>query len=253
MSSRSVSTSSPFQSHNKLLASLPSGEYQRVAPLLRTVSLRLREVIQKQDQPIDNVYFLTSGACSLVKNLHDGHVGEVAIVGGEGVIGASIFFGQWIAECDALVLLPNSTADVMSADTFSAEMDHRGTLFDRVTRFNQALMSQIMQTTVCNGLHSAEERCCRWLLMAHDRAGSDEFAFTHDLIASMLSVRRPTVTVIIGALQHAGVIQYRPKSVRIVEREKLEAVACECYRRVKSSMSRLLPESEFSLDGSYAP
>jgi CRP-like cAMP-binding protein len=227
---------------NKLLASLPVEDYQRIAPHLRAVPLAAKQVVHKQDQRIKEVYFPGGGALSLVKTLQDGQVVEVATVGAEGAVGASVFFGQQFSDCDVIVQLAGPGAQVMSADTFNAEMDKRGAFFNHVVRYNQALMSQIMQTTVCNGLHSAEQRCCRWLLMTSDRAASDEFKITHELLATMLGVRRPTVTLVAASLQKAGLIDYRRGTVKIVDREKLEAAACECYRTVKEQMRRLLPD-----------
>jgi CRP-like cAMP-binding protein len=227
---------------NRLLASLPVEEYQRIVPRMRSVPLTPRQVVQKQDERIHDVYFPNGGAVSLVKTLHDGQVAEVATVGAEGAVGTSVFFGQEFADCDVIVQLSGPGALAMSADAFTAEMDNRGAFFNHVVRYNQALMSQIMQTTVCNGLHSAEQRCCRWLLMTSDRAASDEFKITHELLATMLGVRRPTVTLVAASLQKAGLIDYRRGTVKIVDREKLEAASCECYRTVKEQMRRLLPD-----------
>ena len=229
-------------SSNKLLASLPQEDYQRIARGLRSVPMNLRDVLQKQDQPIEDVYFPGGGAFSLVKTLQDGKVAEVATVGSEGAVGASVFFGQRIADCEALVQVKGPGAQVMSAELFNAEMERRGAFYNRVVRYNQALMSQIMQTTVCNGLHSAEQRCCRWLLMTRDRAGKDEFELTHEFLAMMLGVRRPTVTLVANELQKAGLIAYRRGFVTIVDSQKLEASSCECYQTVKQQMRRLLPD-----------
>lgn len=233
------------QPANKLLASLPREDYQRIAPHLRSVPTKRRQVLQHQDEPISEVYFPSGGALSLVKTMHDGQVAEVATVGAEGAVGASVFFGQRINECDVLVQLP-SGAQAMPADAFNAEMEKRGAFYSRVVRYNQALMSQIMQSTVCNGLHSAEQRCCRWLLMTRDRAGSDEFPMTHEFLAAMLGVRRPTVTLVAAHLQRAGLIQHRRGFVKIIDREKLEAASCECYQTVKQQMRRLLPDIDAS-------
>jgi CRP-like cAMP-binding protein len=246
----SLSTPS-YQSANKLLASLPADEFQRIAPLLRTVSMSLRKVLQKQDEPVEQVYFPSGGACSLVKTLQDGQVAEVATVGAEGAVGIGVFFGQLLADCDVLVQVPGPGVEVMSADAFNAAMARRETFFNHVIRYNQALMSQIMQTTACNGLHSAERRCCRWLLMTHDRAGTDEFRLTHELLALMLGVRRPTVTIVVASLQHAGLIRYRRGFVMIVDRPALETAACECYFSVKNSMARLLPEVGIPISQSW--
>lgn len=235
------------RSPNKLLASLPLEDYQRIAPNLRSVPMKLKQVLQKQDNPIEDVYFPGGGAFSLVKTLSDGQVAEVATIGAEGASGAGVFFGQRVADCDVLVQVTGPSAQVMSAELFNVEMERHGAFFNRVVRYNQALMSQIMQTTVCNGLHSAEERCCRWLLMSHDRAGADEFPLTHEFLATMLGVRRPTVTIVASHLQQAGLIQYRRGSVTILDRAKLEAASCECYGTVRDQMRRLLPDVQAPL------
>ena len=166
---------------------------------------------------------------SLVKTLNDGQVAEVATVGAEGAVGAGVFFGQRVADCDVIVQLTGPSAQMMSAEVFNDEMGKHGAFFNRVVRYNQALMSQIMQTTVCNGVHSADQRCCRWLLMTHDRAGANEFPLTQEFLATMLGVRRPTVTIVAHQLQQAGLIQYRRGFVSILDRAKLEAASCECY------------------------
>jgi CRP-like cAMP-binding protein len=209
--------------------------------------MKLKQVVHKQDELIEDVYFPSGGAFSLVKTLGDGQLAEVATVGAEGAIGASVFFGQRVADCDVVVQLSGPGAQAMSAELFNTEMEKRGAFYNRVLRYNQALMSQIMQTTACNGVHSAEQRCCRWLLMTRDRVGTDEFPMTHEFLAAMLSVRRPTVTIVAAQLQQAGLIQYRRGFVKIVDREKLEAASCECYQAVKQQMRRLLPDFEAPL------
>ena len=242
-SSRSVS----HARGNKLLASLPHEESQRLAAGMRSVPMRVRQILQHQDEPMTDVFFPSGGALSLVKSLSDGQVAEVATIGAEGAVGVGAFFGQRIAECDVVVRLPGAEVQVITTDLFNTEMERRGAFYNRVVRYNQALMSQIMQTTVCNSLHSAEQRCCRWLLMTRDRAGSDDFPLTHELVAVMLGVRRPTVTLVIARLQQMGLIEHRRGSMQIIDRERLEATSCECYRLVKTQMTRLLPDVERGL------
>jgi CRP-like cAMP-binding protein len=206
--------------------------------------MNLKQVVHKQDEPIEDVYFPGGGAYSLVKTLQNGQVAEVATIGSEGAVGASVFFGRGVADCDVLVQVTGPGAEAMNAELFNAEMHKRGAFFDQIIRHHQALMSQIMQTTACTGLHSAEARSCRWLLTTHDRAGGDEFPLTHEFLAAMLGVRRPTVTLIANQLQRAGLIQYRRGFVTIVDRAKLEATSCECYATVREQMRRLLPEAQ---------
>jgi CRP-like cAMP-binding protein len=227
---------------NRLLSSLPSDDYERLAPLLKTVPLFARQVVHKQNEPIADVYFPAGGACALVKKMDDGRTSEIATVGAEGLIGASVFFNQVESSCDVVVQLPSDAAQVMAAEVFKAEMSKRGAFYNLVIRYNQGLMTQLMQTTACNGLHSVEKRCCRWLLTTHDRVGRDEFPLTQEFLATMLGVRRPTVTLVAAALQQAGLIRYRRGHVTVVNRPGLEAASCECYATVKASFARLLPE-----------
>ena len=86
-----------------------------------------------------------------------------------------------------------------------------------------------MQSIACNAVHSVEQRLSRWLLMAHDRVGKDQFPLTQEFAAMMLGTSRPTVTVVAGTLQKAGLIKYSRGVVKIVNRGGLEAAACECY------------------------
>jgi CRP-like cAMP-binding protein len=229
-------------SENRLLKTLPPDEYARISLLLHAVSMKAKQVFHKQGQPIRDVYFPGGGACSLVKVMKDGRIAEIATVGNEGIIGAGVFFGDNLSTGEALVQVSDGAAHTMPIDAFIHEMGRRGDFYDRIVRYAQAFTTQVMQTTVCNGLHSAEERCCRWLLMTHDRIRQDEFGLTHEFLAVMLGVRRPTVTLIAAKLQSAGLISYRRGYITIVDRRGLEKASCECYETVKANFTRLLPE-----------
>jgi CRP-like cAMP-binding protein len=129
---------------------------------------------------------------------------------------------------------------VMSIEAFRREMDRRGAFYDRITKYSQAFVNMLMQSVACNGLHSAEQRCCRWLLTTHDRIEQDEFPLTHEFLAIMLGVRRPTVTLVMADLARAGVVSHVRGHVRITDRKGLENAACECYRNVRAVFDRLL-------------
>jgi CRP-like cAMP-binding protein len=174
--------------------------------------------------------------------MQDGLVSEVATIGNEGLAGASVFFGETVSTGEMIVQVPDGHAYRLSVDAFNAEMARRERFHNLVVRYYQSFVNQIMQTTVCNALHTAEERGCRWLLMTHDRVRKDEFRLTHEFAAAMLGVRRPTMTLIAGSLQKAGLINYRRGYVTIVDRIGLEAAACECYEAVRTVFRRLLPE-----------
>src|SRR5688500_7761029 len=227
---------------NRLLRTIPAEEFARIAAQLHSVPMKARQVFHKQGERIRDVYFPGGGACSLTKVMQDGSIAEIATVGNEGMLGVGVFFGDDISTGEALVQVPDGEAQTMSAEAFIQEMGRRGSFYNRIVRYSQAFTTQIMQTTVCNGLHSAEQRCCRWLLMTHDRVQKDEFELTHEFLAVMLGVRRPTVTLIAAKLQMEKLIHYRRGFMTIVDRPGLEAASCECYETVKANFVRLLPE-----------
>jgi CRP-like cAMP-binding protein len=228
---------------NRLLAALPATDYARLAPELRPISLPAKQRLERQDEPIEDIYFLDRGACSVVRVMSDGQMAEVASIGNEGAIGASAFFGESHAMGDTRVYPSGATGCAIKLNAFHAEMDRRGALYNLIIRYSQALTAQLMQTTACNGVHLAEQRCCRWLLTTSHRLQTDEFPVTQEFIAAMLGLRRPTITLLVGALQHAGVIDYRRGFLRITDHAQLLRTACECYETITASHRRLYPQS----------
>lgn len=239
-----LTTSPPHYSVNKLLASLPADEYQRVSSELTFRPLKVRQVLHKHGEPVSEVYFPGRSVCSITHVMDDGSVVEVATVGREGLVGISAILGAPAAAGDALVQMAAEPAAVMGIEAFDREMKRRGAFFDAMTRYAQAFINMLMQSVACNGLHSAEQRCCRWLLTTHDRIGQDEFPLTHEFLATMLGVRRPTVTLVMADLTQGGIVAHVRGHIRIVDRQGLEARSCECYRNVRSISDRLLGHVE---------
>jgi len=229
---------------NQLLASLPPEDFHRVSSELTWRSLKVRQVLHKPGEPIGEIFFPGRSVCSITNVMDDGSVVEVATVGREGLIGIAAVFGAPVASGEAFVQIAAEPAAVMSIEAFRREMERRGAFYDRVTKYSQAFVNMLMQSVACNGLHSAEQRCCRWLLMTHDRIGQDEFPLTHELLAIMLGVRRPTVTLVMAELARGGIISHVRGHVRIVDRKGLEAATCECYRSVRAVFDRLLGQPE---------
>lgn len=231
---------------NGLLSSLPAEEFQRVSAYLTWRPLKVRQVLHKRGEPIAEVYFPGRSVCSITNTMEDGGIVEVATVGREGMVGVGAAIGNLMATGDAFVQIAAEPAAVMPIDAFNREFEARGAFHAAVTRYSQAFMSLLMQSVACNGLHSAEERCCRWLLMTHDRIAQDEFPLTHEFLAIMLGVRRPTVTLVMAELARAGIVSHVRGHVRIVNRPGLEEASCECYRNIRSVYDRLLtPASRY--------
>jgi CRP-like cAMP-binding protein len=237
-------SSRPPPSLNKLLAALPPSDYLRILPSLWNIPISFKQVLQKQGDKVTKVYFPGNCVCSIVNVMRDGRMVEVATVGNEGMIGITAFLGGDLppGETFVQVPVPDGESQVMSVQAFRQEIDRHGPFHDLMNRYAQALTAMIMQSTACNGLHSVEERCARWLLMTHDRVGVDEFRLTQEFLAIMLGVRRPSVTIVMGTLHKAGVIDYRNRLTRVLDRKGLEAMSCECYGVVKDHFNRLLPQ-----------
>ena len=163
----------------------------------------------------------------------------MGLVGNEGVVGISLFMGGETTPNRAMVQ-GGGAAYRMQAQAMLDEFKRGGEFQHLLLRYTQALITQISQTAICNRLHTVEQRLCRWLLMTHDLAQSDELQMTHEFISNMLGVRREGVTVAAQRLQEMEMISYVRGHIQILDREQLLAHVCECYQVVKDEHARLL-------------
>lgn len=224
---------------NRLLALLPAAERERLLRRLERVSVGIKEVLYEAGKPIPHVFFPLNGVMSLVITMSDGPSVEVATIGNEGLVGTPVFLGADISPTKAFAQVPGDALR-MRAEWFKGEMKNGGRLPVLIQRYTQTMINQISQSVGCNHLHSVEQRMCRWLLITHDRVGTDEFPLTHEFLAQMLCVRRPSVSVVAGILQKAGLISYHRGRITILDRKRLEATSCECYEVVRREYDRLL-------------
>ena len=224
---------------NRLLAALPRDEYERLLPNFQQVSFSLGEVVYEFGGRLDYVLFPTTSIVSLLYTMVNGATAEMGLTGNDGVVGIALFMGGNTMPNRAVV---QSAGDAirLKARVLKDEFAVGGKFQYLLLRYTQALITQISQTAVCNRLHSVEQQLCRWLLLSHDRVKADELIMTQELIADMLGVRREGVTVAAGHLQDIGAISYVRGRIRIMDRPKLEATVCECYRVVKDEFDRLL-------------
>ena len=227
---------------SRVLALLPKAERQRVRERCDQIPIEARQVLFKSNGPIQHVYFPLSGMASMVLNTPNGMTVEVGTVGNEGMVGMPVYFGAKSSPTEGIWQVSGETLR-MTAKDFTQEIERDGELRFVLQRFSQALLNQISQSVLCNHLHPIEQRLSRWLLMTHDRAGTDEFGLTQQFVAQMLAVRRASVTVAAGILQKAGFIRYRRGTLTVLDRRRLEASSCECYDVVRRELERLLQPS----------
>ncbi len=231
---------SPMQNH--LLAALPAAEYERLAPHLELVTMRLGQAIYESGERLQHVYFPTTSIVSLLYVMEEGTSTEIAVVGNEGILGISLFMGGNTTPSRAEVR-SEGHGYRLHAQLLKHEFHSAGLMQQLLLRYTQALITQMSQTAVCNRHHSVEQQLCRWLLWSLDRLSSDELIITHDLIANMLGVRREGVTRAAGKLQLAGLIDYRRGHIKVLDRRGLETCVCECYQVVKTEFDRLVPDT----------
>jgi len=220
----------PPPDQNLLLAALPRSDFDRIAPTLQLVPLKLKEILHKPGDAIREVYFPGGGFCSMLTVLEDGSMVEVATIGREGIVGVSAVLDNTPVTSAAMVQGETDACYRMDVDAFRREVDRRGAFRELMAHYAQALFGFVARSTACNAIHSVEQRLARWLLMARDRMERDDFPLTQEFAAMMLGAGRPTVTVVAGSLQKAGLIRYHRGHLTILDGERLEAASCECYR-----------------------
>ena len=226
-------------SENQLLAALPLEEYKRLLPYLESVYLSHKQIVYEPNEPIKYVYFPLDAVMSLINLMEDGIGVEVATVGKEGMVAISIFLAGDRSINQAVTQIPGNALR-MRADVFNHHVTPGSPLYKLLQRYTLAFLSQVFQSVTCNGLHSVEKRCCRWLLMTQDRVKGNQFPLTQEFLAYMLGVRRASVSEVCSLLQKAGLISYGRGSITILNRQALENTSCPCYAIVKAEFNRLL-------------
>jgi CRP-like cAMP-binding protein len=224
--------------HNRLLAALPRTEYDRLLPYVRMSSVATGDTLQAPRVRIKDVYFPNGGVFSITNEMRNGGLVEVATVGREGMLGIGVFFGDRAGIGRTFQQVSNGPLPSMDAARFVKETS-AGPFRDVISVYAQANLLQIMQCTACNALHSVTQRCCRWLLQTRDRVDDDTFSLKQEFLAVMLGVHRPTVTVVLRALQRKGLIASGYGRIHILKRTRLEAACCECYGVVRGHFARL--------------
>lgn len=218
---------------NQLLAALPGEEYERLLPHLESVPLPFMDVLYEGGETIRHVYFPDDGLISLLIVMEDETMREIGVIGNEGMLGAAVAQGMKTTLTRALIQLPGS-AMRMKAGALREELKRGGALPNVLRRYAHALFTQVAQSAACVSSHAVDERLSRWLLMTHDHAPGDEFQMKHEFMATMLGVTRSVVTRAAGRLQKEELIRYTRGRVNVLDRDRLEATACECYGAVKA-------------------
>ncbi len=231
---------SPRQNH--LLAALPAPDFEALVPHLEWIPLALGQMLYDPGTQMRYAVFPTTSIVSLHYVTASGASAETAGVGNEGMVGVSLFMGGDTTSSSAVVQTAGH-AYQLDRHVLKQAFDRAGALQRLLLRYTQALMTQMAQTATCNRHHSVEQQLCRWLLLTMDRMpDTRELVMTQELVASMLGVRRESVTDAAGHLQSLGLIRYRRGHIGVLDRAGLATHTCECYSVVKKEIDRLLSD-----------
>lgn len=232
-----MNDASPINCRNSILQSLTPEAYERWKPHLELIDISLGTSLYRPDEEITHVYFPENSMASIVANTSSGQSCEVGVVGYEGATGLQVIMGARSSPHNCMVQIADR-AYRLPAAVMRREFNLCGPTHDCILSFMNKLLIQVSQTTLCNRLHSVEERLARWLLMCHDRVTSSRLELTQEFLAIMLGVTRVSVTISASALQMIGYIKYTRGNITIVDHEGLEDLTCECYAVVKKAYDR---------------
>ena len=224
---------------NRLIDRLPGADRDRILQETMIVELPFGSTLCEAGEMLDHVYFPLSGFISLIAALSPREALEAGLVGNEGMLGGSLAWGIGVSPVRGVVWGEGSALRMTAVQMRRALCDSPA--LQRV--LNQYLcvrMAQLLRTSLCTHYHEISPRLARCLLMTQDRANADEFRLTHELLASMLGVRRSGVTVAAGALQRSKLIRYARGRIRILDRNGLAAMSCACYAGLLDDYSALL-------------
>jgi CRP-like cAMP-binding protein len=216
---------------NAVLATLPPAAFDQLRPFLRVVDLKRNAVIHEANRPVESVYFIESGVISRVaRTQEDGSV-EVAMVGRYGFIGVSVLLGTMTALHRTVVQIPGQALRISASD-LQAVVQSDPAVRDHLLRYVHLLITLKGQISLCNAKHDIGQRLARWLLLAHERVDGDELPVTHELLATMLGVRRPGVSDALAGLEASGIVAKSRGVLKVIDAGALKTQACECHKLI---------------------
>jgi CRP-like cAMP-binding protein len=225
--------------NNQMLSLLSPSDAKLLAPHLKPARFEQHHVLFEADQRIRNVYFPTGAVVSLVITLSTGETVEAAMVGRDGVVGASAALDGKVSLSRGIIQLSGEIV-VCDIDALKSTALQSPALLSLLIRHEQTVYAQAQQSAACFATHQVEARLCRWLLRARDLSGSDDLPFTQEYLGEMLGVRRTSVTAVAKTLQEAGLIKYARGKIQIVDAKAMQKMTCECYGSVKLLYEKLI-------------
>jgi CRP-like cAMP-binding protein len=229
----------PPKYRNQLLAAMDLDDLALLEPHLEAIPLKLRDNIEAVNSPIEHIYFVEDGICSIVAHMPRGRDIEVGIVGRDGMTGTAIVEGDTQSPLHTFVQIDGSAFRIKVGD-FREALRRSPDLHEFLQLYTRCLAIQISYTALANGRSTIEERLARWLLMIDDRVDGGRFMCTHEFLAIMLGVRRPGVTVALHMLESKGCIRSNRGQVVLLDREGLIKATDGAYGGPEREYQRII-------------
>lgn len=249
---RRPSGANPVMDHatkvgNRLLAALPPADFALLAPHLRKVALERDSVLVGSGDRVEHLLFPQSGAVAAIMELPNGQTVATAIIGHEGAIGLVSALGGLRSPMTAVVRIPGTALRILPAQFLAAQ--HRSPAITAMAQvFTRSILTQFQHVAACNALHSVEARLARWLLQIHDRANGDDFLpLTQETLSELLGVRRTTVTLVVSTMRASRALKSSRRGQLEIDRPRLEAVTCECYKVMSRRIDRIVSQGAVGL------
>jgi CRP-like cAMP-binding protein len=223
---------------NKLLRLLEPAAYRRIAPKLTPTTLHAKQILYKPNEAIHTVYFPETAVICQMTVMENGDTLETATVGVEGASWISASIGAPSMPCETVVAI-GGEAYALDIDDLDLEMKENEHFRDVLTQYSHALLIHSMRMTGCTGLHTLEQRCGRWILETLDRVSTDRFSITHEFLAMLLGVTRPSVSVVIEEFVRLGMLRVERGRVLIGDRDGLLQISCDCYAVIKQNYEQV--------------
>lgn len=224
---------------NKLLTALPGEDFARLLTYLEPVMLSGGEDLCRDGEEIFYAYFPETAIISHLYFMADGSMTATSVIGRDGMVGISTIFDSGLPSYWTRVTIGGSALRV-ETEFIKSEFARGGAMQSLLLGYVSTRLAQLSQRAVCNGRHTLSQRLCTWLLMIHDRAGEENLPLTHEEIAHHLGTRRAGVSTSSNALRESGAIDYKRGILRILDRQRLEEAACECYRALRQAVENPL-------------
>jgi CRP-like cAMP-binding protein len=232
---------------NRLLAALPPADFALLAPHLRKIVIERDSVLVRSGDRIGHLLFPLSGAIATIIELPNGQTVATTIVGHEGAVGLTAALGASHSPATAVVRISGAALQISPAQFLTAQHCSPA-IAAMVQVFTRSLLTQLQHVAACNALHSVEARLARWLLHIHDRAdGSDLLPLTQETLSELLGVRRTTVTHVVSTMRASRALRSNRRGQLEIDRPRLEAMACECYKIMSRRIDRIVSHGTVGL------